>query len=199
MRLVNRCLSICLACYLFLCAGLVNKSAAKVVEWKAPETTVKLDITKEYTFKLIYSRKALISHEAKPKFGIVSRMLPSMVVTEEELRKTGGHHHHEPVGARELAKRLVGTAKAMNGRSASGRKVDLLATKFGEKGKGVWFGEESHIITDEESKARILYCQRIFYSDRFTLSFFLEKHLKKGEDAKAIYGEFQKIAGSVQF
>ncbi len=199
MRLVSRCLWICVVCYIFLCAGLMSRAEAKAVEWKAPEVTVKLDLPKGYTFKLIYSRKALISHEAKPRFGIVSRMLPSMVVTEEDVRRTGGHHHHEPVGARELAKRLVGTAKAMNGRSVSGRTVKVVSTKLGEKGKGIWFGEEIYTITDDQAQRKILYCQRIYYSDRFTVSFFLEKNLKKGEDAKAIYRGFQKVAESVSF
>ncbi len=199
MRFTNRVVSVCLVSFLLLCAGWVSRADAKVVEWKAPEVTIKLDLPKEYAFKLIYSRKALISHQSKPRFGIVSRVLPSMVVTEEDIRRTGGHHHHEPVGAKELAKRLVGTAKTMNGRSASGRTVKVISTKFGEKGKGVWFGEEIYTITDQQSNSKILYCQKIYYSDRFTLSFFLEKNLKKGEDEKAIYRGFQEITESVTF
>ena len=176
----------------------VPPSQARVVEWKAPEVTVKLDLPKGYDFKLVYSRKVFISFPSKG-VQIVSRVLPSMVITPEDIRREGGHHHHEPVGTKELAKRLVGTAKAMNGRSASGRKVEVIGTRLGEKGKGIWFGEEIYTITDEERNYKALFCQRIYYSPKFTLTLFLEKRLKKGEDEKAIYRAFQKIADSVSF
>jgi len=171
---------------------------AETVTWKAPEVTVKMDLPKGYIFKEVYSRKALI-FSPKKDFRIIARVLPSMVVTAEEIRREGGHHHHEPVGTKELAKRLVGTAKAMNGRSASGRKVETIGTRVSEVGKGVWFGEEIYTITDEKRGTRELFCQRIYYSPKFTLSLFLEERLKKGEDEKAIYRLFQKIADSISF
>ena len=171
---------------------------AKVVIWKAPEVTVKLDIPKECSFDRVYSRKVFLFLPGRTA-RIIARVMPSMVVSAEEIRKAGGRHHHEPVGTKELAKRLAGTAKAMNGRSASGRTVEVINTKVVEIGEGVWFGEEIYTITDEKIRTKELFCQRIYYSPNFTLSFFLEKRLKKGDDEKAIYGIFQKVADSVSF
>ena len=169
-----------------------------MVVWKAPEVRVRIELPKGYTFKQVYSRKALISHESGPKFQIVLRQLPSMVVTEEDIRRSGGHHHHEPENAKRLAQRIVGTARAMNGRTASGRTVKVLSTRTGKKGDGVWFGEEIYTITDQGREETSLFCQRVYYSKKFTFSLFLERKLKKGDDAKAIYGPFEAIANSVE-
>ncbi len=196
---MKRGLAIFLFVVLSVYWGFSSIAHAKVVTWKAPELTVKLELPKGLGFKVIYSRKAVVTHSSKPKFEIVCRVLPSMVVTPEEIRREGGHHHHEPAGAKELAKRLVGTAKAMNGRSASGRKVDVISTDLGHRGEDVWFGEEIYTISSKETGEVNLVCQRIYYSPKFTLSFFLEKKLEKGEDAKEIYRIFQKVAESVRF